>query len=441
LSKPIIHIIGAGWAGLSAAVRACQFDFEVHLYESAPILGGRAATHFKNDLQFDHGQHVLIDAYSSTRELIALLGGQENQQFLRLGLALLDCKGEGFELPQDSRGFKFLRALIHNKKWRAMDKFFLLMASAYWLIKPTSRAILMGLLKGDLDTAEDMSVKDFFAPIPQRVLQDLIEPLCLSALNTNIDEASAKLFIRVLKDAFHNPPQSCEMLIPKVPLADLVPRPAQEWLTQRGAQIHLQKRIMSLEEFAPGDFVLVCTPPREAARLCQPLSKLWAQCAEALEFERICTVYLQAQASPEGQTLPHLIALNASEKGYAQFAIKMHIDAELNTAQTSIQLAFVTSAAPLLNNEQLIQLITQQAQEQLGLSDIKILKCVCDKQATFKAKFGLERPKPQVGHNVWAAGDYVSGPYPATLEGAVRSGQGAIDLIATRLGLSRPLNP
>ncbi len=429
LQKPKVHIIGAGWSGLAAAVRACQLGYEVHLYESASVLGGRAASHFKNQQFLDHGQHILIGAYASTLKLLSLLGGKEDEQFERMGLAILNAQGEGLQLPLDRLGFKALRALLNNKRWGLIDKLCALWAGIYWLLIPTTRAVLKDIDREDLSTGCDMSVKDFFSPLTQRLMDQLIEPLCLSALNTNISQASARLMLRVLKDAFQAPPRSCEMLIPKVPLGDLMPAPAQLWLERHGAHLHLKKRVSSLTDFDPEDFVVLCTHAREAATLSKTVSKDWSDCAQALEHERICTVYLRSQANPQSQALPHLIALESKELGSAQFAIKNFQFSD----QNSLQWAFVTSAAPHLDNAQFEQIAARQAQEQLKLKDIEVLQCVCDKQATFKAKFSLKRPPPHVGKNVWAAGDYVMGPYPSTLEGAVLSGERVIDLIDNEL--------
>ena len=437
VQKPTLHIIGAGWAGLSAAVRACQSGFEVHLYESAPTLGGRAASHIKNHQPLDHGQHILIGAYESTLKLLTLLGGSHAQQFNRLGLAILDAQGQGFKLPLDRFGFKALRALLQNKRWRSIDKLGVLWTGFYWLLNPDTRALLKDIDRDDLSMGRDMSVKDFFAPIPDRIMDDLIEPLCLSALNTNIHEASARLLLRVLRDAFQDLPRSCELLIPKVPLGELLPGPARLWLERHGAHIHPSKRVRSLLEFKSEDIVVLCTSAREAARLCATVASEWAQCAQALEHERICTVYLRSQADSKSQVLPDLIALDAHEPGSAQFAIKNHHC----STEDNIQWAFVISAAPQLENEKFEDIIIRQAQHQLGLVNIEVLQCVCDKQATFKAKCGLKRPPQFVGQNIWAAGDYVMGPYPSTLEGAVRSGQQTIDLIEQELLRALPRHP
>ena len=64
----------------------------------------------------------------------------------------------------------------------------------------------------------------------------------------------------------------------------------------------------------------------------------------------------------------------------------------------------------------------QQAQQELGLSDLYALQTLVDKRATFACTPGLQRPGAHLAHGLWACGDYIAGPYPASLEGAVISG-------------------
>ena len=84
-------------------------------------------------------------------------------------------------------------------------------------------------------------------------------------------------------------------------------------------------------------------------------------------------------------------------------------------------LAFVVSAS---EGERAVleQQVCQQAAQQLGLPDLQPLQTVVEKRATFACTPGLQRPPMQIAPGLRACGDYVAGPYPATLEGAVRSG-------------------
>ena len=93
--------------------------------------------------------------------------------------------------------------------------------------------------------------------------------------------------------------------------------------------------------------------------------------------------------------------------------------------------ALVTSAGSR-DRDTLATQACQQAREQLGASNVAVLSTVVEKRATFACTPGLARPGPAVDQGLWAAGDYVDGPYPATLEGAVRSGLAAAALALQR---------
>jgi predicted NAD/FAD-dependent oxidoreductase len=91
-------------------------------------------------------------------------------------------------------------------------------------------------------------------------------------------------------------------------------------------------------------------------------------------------------------------------------------------------LAFVVSAS-LGDKATLEQQVLAQAQAQLGLA-LQAVQTVVEKRATFACPPALQRPPCTVAPSLWACGDYVAGPYPATLEGAVRSGLQAAAMLA-----------
>jgi hypothetical protein len=77
--------------------------------------------------------------------------------------------------------------------------------------------------------------------------------------------------------------------------------------------------------------------------------------------------------------------------------------------------------------EQITQSVLDQTQNQLGLPDLQVITTVVERRATFSCTPGLVRPGAHIGTGLWACGDHVQGPYPATLEGAVRSGLEVVD--------------
>ena len=83
-----------------------------------------------------------------------------------------------------------------------------------------------------------------------------------------------------------------------------------------------------------------------------------------------------------------------------------------------------------LSRASLATQVQAQVQAQLGLRDVRVVQTLIDRHATFACTPGLQRPPAQIRDHLWACGDYVQGPYPATLEGAVRSGQQVIAQLA-----------
>jgi predicted NAD/FAD-dependent oxidoreductase len=122
-----------------------------------------------------------------------------------------------------------------------------------------------------------------------------------------------------------------------------------------------------------------------------------------------------------------MLALRSSAQAPAQFVFDR---GQLNPADASAQgvLAFVISASQGERGA-LQAAVLRQASDQLGLTTLQPIQTVVDKRATFACTAGLHRPAQAIAPGLWAAGDYVAGPYPATLEGAVRSGLAAADCL------------
>jgi hypothetical protein len=114
-----------------------------------------------------------------------------------------------------------------------------------------------------------------------------------------------------------------------------------------------------------------------------------------------------------------MVALRSSPEAPAQFAFDRG-----QLGGPAGLLAFIVSASRGERAE-IERQVLAQACAQLGLASLQPLRTVVEKRATFACTPGLQRPDAAIAPGLWAAGDYVAGPYPATLEGAVRSGQQA----------------
>jgi hypothetical protein len=369
-------VIGGGWAGLAGAVAASGAGQQVSLFEAARTLGGRARTLTLDTpdgaVAVDNGQHILIGAYTATLGLMEHLGVVPTDVLRAQPLALPFADGSGLRTPAWAARWPApldaLAAIATTPGWNWRDKAGLTLASLRW-------------------------------------------------------QAAG----------FRCAPQlwnGSTLLLPRAPLGRLLPEPAQAWLLDRGAQLHLGQRVTMLARAGQGwrvegelfDRVLLATPPGESARLLSaltgtlPATATWVAQAQALRFEAIATVYASSpQALPQGAAL---LALRSGPGAPAQFVL----DKGALGGPAGL-LAFVVSASGD-DRERLSAEVVAQATA-LGLGPLRVWQTVVEKRATFACTPGVVRPASRIDHGLWAVADWVDGPYPATLEGAVRCGLAA----------------
>jgi squalene-associated FAD-dependent desaturase len=421
-------VIGGGWAGLAAAVAATEAGQQVTLFEAARALGGRARTLTletpEGPLAVDNGQHILIGAYTATLELMARLGQPPEAVLQALPLALPFADGTGLQTPPWATRWPApldaLAAIATARGWSWGDKLGVLLASLRWRL-------------AGFRCDETLSVDTLCSALPRRVREELIEPLCVSALNTPMARASAQVFLNVLRDAMfghgHGGWNGATLLLPRADLGALLPEPARRWLEQAGAQLRPGQRVEHLAAHAQGgwqvdgqpfDRVLLATPPGESARLLGPLATPattdWIARARALRFEAIATVYAWA-----GRPLPGDQAMFALRHGPGRPAQFVFDRGALGGPRGLW--AFVVSASSDEREALQAQVLAQA--ESLGWTGLRPLRTVVEKRATFACTPGLQRPASRLAPGLWAVADFVDGPYPATLEGAVRCGLAA----------------
>ncbi len=418
-----VAVVGGGWAGLAAAVEATRRGHRVTLYEMAPQLGGRAREVDFGDALLDNGQHILIGAYSQTLAMMRLVGVDIDRALLRTPLRVVYPDGAGLQLAPGSPILAFASAVLRYPGWRWRDKQALLLTATGW-----------ALHRFRCDPTQ--TVAQLTSHLPAAVRDELLDPLCVAALNTPASHASGAVFLRVLKDALFSGPGSADLLLPKLRLSQLWPQPAARWLAASGASLRLSQRVDTLERSGDGwrvngesaDTVVLACTANEAARLTWPLAPDWSRQAGALHYEPIITVY----ARSPGSRLPQpMMALRSDAQRPAQFVFDLGAISGLDGV-----FAFVVSGAAAWVAQGLdatTAATLKQAREALSAhlrNPIETLRSTTEKRATFLCTPQLLRPPQHVLPGLLAAGDYIQGPYPATLEGAMRSGMGAAAAIA-----------
>jgi predicted NAD/FAD-binding protein len=366
----------------------------------------------------DNGQHILIGAYRETLQLLQTLGVKEDSAFLRVPLTLTSPQGRGLQFDPRLSALAPAAAIFRCSHWPLRARLGFLFECGRWMIQ-------------GFRCAERTTVRDLCRDLHPVILRELIEPLCVAAMNTPAQVASGAIFLRVLKDSVFSSPGASDLLIPRVPLSALVPDPAIEWLRQHGAHLHFGTRVHTLEPEPEGgprasrwrvngqpfDTVILACPALEASRLVHQVVPSWAEQAQSLNFEAIATAVMDC----DGLRLRNPMVM--LQQGPAQFAF----DHGALGAQPG-RLVLVASAASefdALSTQDLGHLMVKQVCQELlpPQAPRPLLRSVLrDRRATWLASAGLARPQSGIAPGLIAAGDFVAGPYPATLEGAVRSG-------------------
>jgi len=413
-----LTIVGGGWAGLAAAVRATELGWQVTLLEAAPSLGGRARRIEHQGLVLDNGPHLLIGAYTQTLALMRNLGLDPERLLWRMPLILRNPQGIGLALPDLPAPWNLLWGITASNALDWRDKLSLFSGAARW--------------QRDRFTCPPlMSVSELCMGLRPRVISHLIEPLCVSALNTPIDQACATVFLRVLRDALYSAPGSADFLLPRCDMSALLPDAALAWLRAHGAQVQPgQHQKVCPQAFNAGDAVLLACPAWEAARLTQEINPAWSAQAAQLRHEGIATVYLRSASANNGNGMDQavlsrpMVALDSGPNAPAQFVFDRGALSG-DPAQRGILAAVVSACQG--EREHITQAVLAQIQDQLGMEGLQVITTVVERRATFSCTPGLIRPPARIGPGLWACGDHVQGPYPATLEGAVRSGLEVVD--------------
>ena len=398
-------------------MEATRRGHAVTLFEASRTAGGRArrvdATVANQPVALDNGQHILIGAYAQTLRLMNDLGIDLAASLQRLPLTLRFPDGSGLELPRLPAPLDAFAGIATARGWSWADKLSLIKAALGWKFN--------GFACGP-----EQSVTDLCEGLTAGAMAQLIEPLCVSALNTPAERASGQVFLRVMRDALFSTRGGSNLLLPRVDLGALLPDAALAWLAAHGSVPRLGSRVQALARAGSGwqvtadtcgayDSVVLACPPLEAARLVDASgvpADTWLAQARGLNHEALTTVY--AYASDARLSLP-MLALPPTAAAPAQFVFDRG-----QLGGPAGLLAFVISASSG-DSATLTQQVLVQAADQLALH-LQPVQTIVEKRATFSCTPGLQRPAAVVAPGLLACGDYIAGPYPATLEGAVRSG-------------------
>lgn len=443
-----VAVVGGGWAGCAAAVELVHRGAQVTLFEAARTLGGRARGVEVQGKMLDNGQHILLGAYKDTIKLMKRVGVDPRAALLRLPLQMRYPAGSGgmdFVAPRLPAPWHMVVALVCAQGLTREDKLALarFTTSARWMRWGLNDDVPVSVLLERFDQTE-------------RLNRLMWRPLCLAALNTPPERASANVFLAVLRDSLGAKRAASDMLLPRLELGALFPQAAARHIESKGGAVQLGAKVGALARAGAGwevqvgadwqsfDAVVLATPPTQTAALLAPAGEtVIAEQIGAFEYEPISTCYLQYDEKLR-LPLPFCALLDApDEHHFGQFVFDR---GQLDSNQAGL-LAVVVSAAgaaAALGQEALAAAVAAQLAQAFALPALAAplwSRVITDKRATFACTPGLARPGNATSlPGLVLAGDYTASDYPATLESAVRSGQGAAAAILAYARLPRENN-
>ena len=405
-SSERVHIVGAGLAGLAAATRLARAGRQVTLYEAAQQAGGRCRSYDDAELgcRIDNGNHLIVSGNLAAMAYISEIGAAATFS------------------TRDKAIFPFID-LATGETWQVRPTEGLM---PWWLLVPSRRAkgtSLLDYLDAErLARAGDNAVVTDIVDKRKTAYRRLWAPLCVAALNTAPEEASAKLLGRLFRDTFGQGGAALHPLMPHQGLSESLVEPALGQLRARGTEILFGHRLRELKftnsrvshldfgkseiALGPNDKVILAVTAPVAADLLPDLTAPDA-------FRAIVNAHFKWDLPNPAQPFIGVIG------GIAEWVF----------VKPGILSTTTSAAEPVIDlpAEELAQRSWNDVARacNLGHVPLPIWRVVKEKRATFAAtpEQLRRRPGARTGwDNLVLAGDWTDTGWPATIEGAIQSG-------------------
>jgi len=444
-------VVGGGLAGLSAACVLADAGFKVTLFERRPYLGGRASSyeHPGTGETVDNCQHVLLGCCTNLLDFYRRIGSEDKIQWFD-HLTFIEPGGRRSEIRSSS-----LPAPLHTS-WS-----FLKAASLSLKDKLAISRAMLAFMRGlPKDTAEDFEAWLRRHGQTQRAIDRFWKVVLVSALNEDLDRSSVRYAAQVFRESFMKSAEAGRMGVPRVPLTDLY-KSSIDYMRDRGGEVHFRSSVDSFSDGTSGVTLQSTTGEVQAdyAVLAVPyfaLSKLLPSNNGSAPFAASLVQKLQSfQSSPitgihlwfdrEITELEHAVLLDRTIQ-WMFHKSKLQARTSASPEQQGSYLELVVSSSKSLvdrSRQEIIDLALRELAEFFPeVHRAKLLKATVVKEvhATYSAQPLSDQYRPASATSwprVFLAGDWTATGWPATMEGAVRSGYRAAEAITCAAGEQR----
>tara|TARA_B100000676_G_scaffold313526_1_gene396227 strand:- start:13888 stop:15174 length:1287 start_codon:yes stop_codon:yes gene_type:complete len=413
---PTIHVIGAGVSGLACATRAVMSGVDVAVYEAAGHAGGRARSFHDESLgcMIDNGNHLLLGANEATRAYLADIDARDTIREIRpAAFPFLDLKSGKRWRVRPGRNFPPTWIFSGDRRipnTRPMEYF---------------RQINKLRRAGNLETVAQAVGTDSV------LYENLWQPICKAALNTDAAEASASLMWRVIRKTFLRGEEACRPWLFYKGLGAALVRPAQKFLTDQGAQIRFKARLRGIRwsdnrvtslHFPEGmlrvareDAVVLALSP-------EACNAIWPEANAPTEAQTIVNAHFRLDTpSSLPWDMPFLGLVNAETHWIfvRDNIVSLTISAGNNHADSP--------------NWEIANKLWSEAGAVLGPTATRLpaWRIIKERRATFAQIPSQVNARPGTAtriRNLFLAGDWTDTGVPATVEGSVLSGFSAASM-------------
>jgi hydroxysqualene dehydroxylase len=414
-------VVGGGLAGLSASAFLADKGFRIELIEAAPKLGGRAYS-FEDEnfgCELDNGQHIMMGCYKSALEFMKLIGAYDNLSVQKnLSITFVGASGAEYKLESSWLPYPFnlLSAILNYKALSFRDRLNVVLFFAKF-----------PFISGG--SVQQFSVAEWLKNENQNdeIVKALWELISVSALNTNINKANAKMFLDILKKIFLRGNSSTLIVTPEYGLSKTYCQNASDFIQSKNGAVSVSEKVTEIKiennsaaevitnrrRITDFDFV-ISAAPLFAAEKFLPNIKEYISSYPALEYSSILSVHLKIINNP------------LKEKFYALIGSPVHW-----VFNHSDYITIVISDADLLiknSNEDIISMVKGELKKYLKIETDTVTnsRIIKEKRATFIPSREIINTRPGYKtklNNFFIAGDWTNTHLPSTIESAVASGK------------------